>query len=716
MSLLPSANPDSVWRAPLLPAALTFTAGMLLDRWVGISLPLALAVALAGVIGWVVQRRTIGLVWLALAVLALGAARHRVHRDVYDAVDIGLIAPAQPLPAQVVGVLDEEPTYRPTLRDDPLRSRDRADATTFVLRATRLRARDEWLPVSGRLRLIVAGDVGDLHPGDEVEAVGLLSRMAGPANPGEHNQASYWRDRRVCAQLVVRKTSDGLTRYERGWTTSWRGWLATVRGHGQRALGSALPGEVGGVAQALLLGEGSTLGSSGWEKFVRTGVIHILVVAGHHLVVLGAVAGWLLRRFGVRLRYAAGMIGLFLVAYALLTGGHPPALRAAITVGAICLGMVLRRPTLYANLLALAWLLVAIVQPADIFGAGCQLSFLSVVVLNWGCRRPPGPDPDPLDQFIERSKPALVRAGKWLLFTCYEAYRVTFLVWLAVTPLTAAHTNLVPLIGILLLPPLMLLATFALLAGFAFLLVDLLASPLAAMLIPLVRYPLATCVWLVDRTAPWPCSYVYVGEIPQWWLWPTCIGLLLGLTCASFATWRLWVPLGLAWLCVGLVAGSAVLPPDELRITFVAVGHGGCTVIETPDGRTLLYDVGAISGPEIASRQVAPFLWSRGVRRIDEIFLSHADLDHFNGVVDLLDRFPIGQVTCTPTFADKNNTAIRHTLAELARRGVPVRIVKAGDRLAAGGVILEVLHPPGGWPRGQRERRSPRVVGSTRRP
>jgi hypothetical protein len=102
--------------------------------------------------------------------------------------------------------------------------------------------------------------------------------------------------------------------------------------------------------------------------------------------------------------------------------------------------------------------------------------------------------------------------------------------------LTVTHTNLVPLIGIVLLPPLMLLASFALLAGFAFLLVDLVASPVAELLIPLIHYPLAACVWLVDWTEQWPCSYVYVGEIPQWWLCPAYIGLFVGLTCSPFGS------------------------------------------------------------------------------------------------------------------------------------------------------------------------------------
>jgi predicted membrane metal-binding protein len=39
-----------------------------------------------------------------------------------------------------------------------------------------------------------------------------------------------------------------------------------------------------------------------------------------------------------------------------------------------------------ANGLALAWLVVAAVEPADVFDAGCQLSFLAVAILIGGTR------------------------------------------------------------------------------------------------------------------------------------------------------------------------------------------------------------------------------------------------------------------------------------------------------------------------------------------
>jgi competence protein ComEC len=55
-------------------------------------------------------------------------------------------------------------------------------------------------------------------------------------------------------------------------------------------------------------------------------------------------------------------------------------------------------------------------------------------------------------------------------------------------------------------------------------------------------------------------------------------------------------------------------------------------VIEPPDGRVILYDAGTTLGPDAVRRTVTPYLWHRGARRIDEVFLSHADLDHFNGL------------------------------------------------------------------------------------
>jgi competence protein ComEC len=128
--------------------------------------------------------------------------------------------------------------------------------------------------------------------------------------------------------------------------------------------------------------------------------------------------------------------------------------------------------------------------------------------------------------------------------------------------------------------------------------------------------------------------------------------------------------------------------------------------MEAPDGRVLLYDAGTITGPEVVRRTIAPFLWERGIRRIDEVFLSHADLDHYNGLPALMERFPVGQVTLTPSFREKPIAGVAETVAAIERHRVPLRVAKAGDQFRAGPLLFDVLHPPDQGPAGNENARS----------
>ena len=319
--------PDPFWRAPLVPVALAVTAGIILDRYAAIPVAVSLGLAAASLIAWGMARfgRNVGLAltYLALAGIALGAALHHSRRNQLAADDLSRFAPPDPLPVQVRGILDEEPHRIPAV-SDPLRSMELPEHTTTVLRAPHLRDREEWTEVSGRVFLSATGALPELHVGDEVEVTGRLSQLFAPANPGEFDVAALLRDQGIHCRLEARKTPAGVARMRRGWTTSWGGWLAVLRDRGQHELARSLPPETAGLAQALLLGEGSPLSSADWQKYVRTGVIHVLAISGQHLVVLALFLWWALRAFAVRQRYRAGVVAVVLLSYALLTGGRPP--------------------------------------------------------------------------------------------------------------------------------------------------------------------------------------------------------------------------------------------------------------------------------------------------------------------------------------------------------------------------------------------------------
>ena len=698
-----------VWSAPLVPVALAMTIGIVADRFGVIPLPASLGCALVCVLAWLIFTNT-KYQWLALfylwsGVAGLGAAYHHWQRYHVDANDVRQFADYDGRPTRLRGALATAPITQKG-QTDALRTFPTRDTTRFVLRATQRQdfTSRQWADVAGSVQVTLIGHASDITVADEVELLGRLALPEDAVNPGGFDYASFLRDQGITATLTVLE-SDEVILIRRGWPTSLFGWLAVIRGWAQRTLARDLAGQ-SGVASALLLGEGTGMTGDDWEQYLRTGVIHVLAISGQHLVVLAGFLWLTARLFGVRRRYAAPVIALFLIGYALLTGGRPPVMRAAWVVAAYCGGILLQRPVAHANTFALGWIGVALMNPADIFNAGCQLSFLAVAVLVWGIGRWNEEPADPLQRVIDQSRPWYAMAAVWLGHWLLAAYAINAAVWLAVAPLVAAYFHLFSPIALLIGPPMVVLTSIALLTGFGFLLFGW-CPPLAWLFGIVTQGSLIGCEWLVSLGQQMPGAYFFVAEVPTWWLWVFYVPLLIGM-CSPFV-WRhgRWAFLTAGvWLAFGVLLQMAPHRPGEFRCTFVAVGHGGCTVIETPNGRVIVYDAGATTGPDVTRRNIAPFLWARGIRRIDDVILSHGDLDHFNGIPQLAERFTIGRVLRTPTFAERNLAGMRKALSAIESRGIPIEIVHRGQQWETDGVTFEVLHPPAVGPAGNENARS----------
>jgi competence protein ComEC len=121
-------------------------------------------------------------------------------------------------------------------------------------------------------------------------------------------------------------------------------------------------------------------------------------------------------------------------------------------------------------------------------------------------------------------------------------------------------------------------------------------------------------------------------------------------------------------------------------------------VIETGGGHAVLYDCGRMRDPSVGRRVIAPALWARGIHRLDMVILSHADADHYNGLPDLLDRFPISAVVVPEGFDQARRNPGAAQLLDLVRsRGIAVRTAVAGASWTLGATRYVVHHPPQGW-------------------
>jgi competence protein ComEC len=184
-----------------------------------------------------------------------------------------------------------------------------------------------------------------------------------------------------------------------------------------------------------------------------------------------------------------------------------------------------------------------------------------------------------------------------------------------------------------------------------------------------------------------------------------CALLALALVLAYLASLsvRLW-PRRLAVVALLLAAVIAVAPRpidhprDALLMEAIDVGQGDSLLLITPDGKTMLVDGGGFGGGphqapqefDIGEEVVSETLWSRGIRHLDVVALSHAHSDHMGGLPAVLRNFHPSElwVGNNPRFGDYNAL-----LDEAAGLHVLVRSLRAGDALSFGPTQVSVLAP-----------------------
>jgi competence protein ComEC len=154
---------------------------------------------------------------------------------------------------------------------------------------------------------------------------------------------------------------------------------------------AALPGETGEIATALITGERGGISDDTNQAYRDSGLFHILSISGLHMVIMAGAVFWLLRLIlvaipGLALRYpvkawaAAGAI-VGALGYLLISGGSVATVRSYVMITIMFAAVMLDRPALALRNVALAALIILMIQPENLFDAGFQMSFAAVVGL-----------------------------------------------------------------------------------------------------------------------------------------------------------------------------------------------------------------------------------------------------------------------------------------------------------------------------------------------
>jgi competence protein ComEC len=523
-----------------------------------------------------------------------------------------------------------------------------------------------------RERVLLVIPVGRSPPprGAVLEAHARVTEPRSPAGRGGFDEHAWLARQGV--HVVLRATT---------WRqVGARGGLPGVgdrlRDRVEEAAGLGTDGSRRAVVLGVVLGEDEGLSAPLQERFQASGLYHLLAVSGQNVAFLaGGVMGlcWLMRVP----RVARELVTVLAIgAYVLAVGWQPSVVRAGVAGALASLAWLAGRPRDRWHFLALGALVLLAWTPASLLEPGFQLSFAAVAAI-FLCLSP-----------VERAL-----GGRGIPRVLADALGVALVCGLATAPIVLAHFGQAPVYTVpanaVAFPAAPLVLGFGLLAAAA--------SPFS----PAAAGALA---WLAGLAAAWlevvarlfaslPGAQITAGE--------ALVGALLlsaGLLAARVLSARLGA--GATRAAATVAAGLALLagagwwslrpapawtPPGGLRVSVLDVGQGDAILLETASARVLVDQ-----GPPEAD--VAGQLARLGISSLSALVLTHPQRDHVGGAADVLRRLRVGTVL-DPGLA-ATGPEREEAVAAARARGVPVRVVRAGAELRAGGLALRVLWPP----------------------
>lgn len=532
--------------------------------------------------------------------------------------------------------------------------------------------------VEGSVLLKITDTTTALQIGDRVEFHGRIYPVRADENSGSGFDYRRYLNLKGVYGIVYLPTLLDVRidrRYQYGFLSITDG----IRRRIAESFHRDLSPEAAALASGFLIGETRNISSDVYQMFRQSGTLHLLAVSGSNVALVLLFVGLMLRPLGLSRRKRALILLIVLGLFTLLSYGQPSVIRASVMAALVILAALMERRYDLNNVIALSMLIILIVNPAELYDVGFQLSYATA----WG-----------LIFFVPRvgrlfEKWHNTRGYRWLAFPII----ISLVAQVVSAPLTMLYFGRVPVLSVFANLIIVPLTSVAVLGSMAVLIANLLWPTLGVLVGSLLTLLLDFEVGVVRVFGS--------SDLPS---------LNLGLTSSSFLSvagvilfYGFLMALVLA--ITGLRARRAVV-----LLAFIAVNAGLVTVAlrRTESGERLKlmtipggiaavrYHAGANTGDllltgmaskeySVSERILAPWLKRLGISSLDQCLVLSAE---YNSLRDL---FSIDDSIHVEHYCFRGS--LRQTVADV--------LSERGNALMVSSVQF---YPEGSWREGVGER------------
>ena len=474
----------------------------------------------------------------------------------------------------------------------------------------------------------------DIKIGNYIKVNGGISILDEPANEGEFNQKVFYRSDGITFMAFANDISIVNANYDK-----LRQRIYEIKVIISSQIQKIFNEKDAGLFSAMVTGDKSTIDREQRRQFSDNGIAHILAISGLHLSILGLALFELLRK-KLSVNISASLVTIFIVLYGIFIDASAASLRAITMLFVRFLSLSIGRTYDSNNTLYIIAFIFLMLRPYLLFNAGFQFSYVAIFALN--------------HKVTLGSKDGAreVRVPVVIILTLF------------LFPITIYHYFTYPLYSILL--NLIVIPLMSLVLGFGLigLGVSFISIQLGKIIVFVVHIIFLIYSKLCDFVETLPYHLMAIGR-------PTIYEILcfyVVLFVIFFALKSIYIPKRRVHnayivrddeessirkdllmiknvICLGLCATLltfailvlSIRMHSDMRMTFLSIGQGDSILIEAKD-LILTIDGGSTSNKSNGQYILSPHIKSRAIDHIDYAYITHADADHTNGIMYLLEN------------------------------------------------------------------------------